>query len=148
MAKSFKEPHLKDLEKLPVDHQCQVAKTVTDDLVNTPKHIVWMKEKPIPYISNDKFSQEDIFHYWSGSLTGYTHVNQTYPDVVRMWRQFHGRNQSIRRCRLEMTKESSPMMMTHTGNINSLQCQEVGRRKGSKEVVVILSYSVALVWLV
>jgi hypothetical protein len=27
----------------------------------------WMKEKPIPYISNDKFSQEVIFHYWTGS---------------------------------------------------------------------------------
>jgi hypothetical protein len=23
----------------------------------------WMKEKPIPYISNDNFSQEVIFHY-------------------------------------------------------------------------------------
>ncbi len=49
-----------------------------------------MKEKPIPYISNDKFSQEDIFQYWTGSLPGHAHVNQTYPDVVRMWRQFHG----------------------------------------------------------
>ncbi len=42
-----------------------------------------MKEKPIPYISNDKFSQEGIFDYWSGRLTGHPHVNQTYPDVVR-----------------------------------------------------------------
>ena len=25
-----------------------------------------------------------------GSLSGHAHVNQTYPDVVRMWRQFHG----------------------------------------------------------
>jgi hypothetical protein len=50
----------------------------------------WMKEKPIPYISNDKFSQEDIYHYWAGRLPGHAHVNQTYPDVVRMWRQFHG----------------------------------------------------------
>ena len=50
----------------------------------------WMKEKPIPYISNDKFSQEDIFDYWAGRLPGHAHVNQTYPDVVRMWRQFHG----------------------------------------------------------
>ncbi len=50
----------------------------------------WMKEKPIPYISNDKFSQEGIFKYWVGSLTVHAHVNQTYPDVVRMWRQFHG----------------------------------------------------------
>ena len=47
-----------------------------------------------------------------------------------------------------MTKESSPMMMTHTGNGSNLQCQEVGRRKGAKEVVVIWVYSVALVWLV
>ena len=50
----------------------------------------WMKEKPIPYISNDKFSQEGIFDYWAGRLAGHAHVNQTYPDVVRMWRQFHG----------------------------------------------------------
>ncbi len=50
----------------------------------------WMKEKPIPYITNDKFSQEDIFDYWAGSLIGNAHVNQTYPDVVRMWRQLHG----------------------------------------------------------
>ncbi len=49
-----------------------------------------MKEKPIPYISNNKFSQEDIFHYCAGRLPGHAHVNQTYPDVFRMWRQFHG----------------------------------------------------------
>ena len=47
-----------------------------------------------------------------------------------------------------MTKESSPMMMTHTGNASSLQCQEVGRRNGAKDLVVIWSYSVDLVWLV
>jgi hypothetical protein len=29
------------------------------------------------------------------------------------------------------------MMMTHTGNTSSLQCQEVGRRKGTKTVVVM-----------
>jgi len=46
------------------------------------------------------------------------------------------------------TSEFSPMMMTHTGNTSSLQCQEVGRRKGSKEVVVIWTYSVVLVCLV
>jgi hypothetical protein len=50
----------------------------------------WMKKKPILYMSNDKFSQEDIFQYWSGSLSGHAHVNHTYSDVVRMWRQFHG----------------------------------------------------------
>jgi hypothetical protein len=49
-----------------------------------------MKENQIPYISNDKFSQEGIFDYWAGRLSGHTHVNQTYPDVVRMWRQLHG----------------------------------------------------------
>jgi hypothetical protein len=38
---------------------------------------------------NDKFSQEGIFYYWAGRLPGHAHVNQTYPDVVRMWRQFH-----------------------------------------------------------
>jgi hypothetical protein len=45
-------------------------------------------------------------------------------------------------------KEVFTMMMTHTGNTSSLQCQEVGRRKGAKVVVVIWTYSVALVWLV
>ena len=50
----------------------------------------WIKEKPIPYMSHDNFSQGGIFHYWGGRLTGHTHVNQTYPDVIRMWRQFHG----------------------------------------------------------
>jgi hypothetical protein len=55
------------------------------------------------------------------------------------------RHQSIRCCRLVMTKESSPMMMTHTGNTSSLQCQEVGRRKGTKELVEIWTYSVSLV---
>ena len=50
----------------------------------------WLLEKPIPYISNDNFSQEDIFEYWNEQLPGHAHVKRTYPDVVRMWRQFHG----------------------------------------------------------
>jgi hypothetical protein len=32
-----------------------------------------MKEN---HISNDKFSQEAIFQYWVGSLSGHVHVNQ------------------------------------------------------------------------
>jgi hypothetical protein len=50
----------------------------------------WLLEKPIPYISNDNFSQEGIFDYRNDHLTGYAHVKRTYPDVVRMWRPFHG----------------------------------------------------------
>jgi hypothetical protein len=50
----------------------------------------WLKETPIPYISNDKFSKEGIFHYWHGQLPRHAHVNRTYPDVVRMWRHIHG----------------------------------------------------------
>jgi hypothetical protein len=50
----------------------------------------WVLEKTIPYISNDNFSQEDIFDYWNGKLSGHAHVKRTHPDVVRMWRQFHG----------------------------------------------------------
>ena len=46
------------------------------------------------------------------------------------------------------SQESSPMMMTHTGNTSSLHSQEVSTRKGAEEVVVIWAYSVALVWLV
>jgi hypothetical protein len=49
----------------------------------------WIKETPFPYISNDNFSQKDISHYWAGRLPGQDHVNQTYPDVVRMWRPTH-----------------------------------------------------------
>ena len=40
------------------------------------------------------------------------------------------------------------MTMTHTANRSSLRWQEVGRRKGAEEVVVIWGYSVGLVWLV
>ncbi len=47
-------------------------------------------QKPIPYISYDNFSQEGIFDYWNGKLPGHAHVKRTYPDVVRMCRQFHG----------------------------------------------------------
>jgi hypothetical protein len=50
----------------------------------------WLLEKPIPYISNDNFNQEGIFDDWNGKLSGHPHVKRTYPDVVRMWRQFHG----------------------------------------------------------
>ncbi len=39
-------------------------------------------------------------------------------------------------------------MMTHTGNGSSEQSQEICRRKGRKEVVVIWDYSVTLVWVV
>ena len=100
-----------------------------------------MKENPSPYISND----------------------------VKMWRQFHGSGKQLdalkkrtmdktleitlkvsinTTLRLVMTKESSPMMMTHTEKASSLQCQEVGRRKGAKAVVVIWAYSVVLDWFV
>ncbi len=50
----------------------------------------WLLEKPVPCISNDNFIQEDIFAYWNDNLSGHSHVNRTYPDVVRMWRQFNG----------------------------------------------------------
>jgi len=82
----------------PFEKEIRLAKETSTEEVRVsyvnPKTLdqleEWMKEKPIPYISNDKFSQEDIFQYWSGRLSGHAHVNQTYPDVVRMWRQFHG----------------------------------------------------------
>jgi hypothetical protein len=44
----------------------------------------WMQEKPIPYISNDKFSQEVIFQYWTGEagrLSGHAHLNQVYHNI-------------------------------------------------------------------
>ena len=82
MVKEFKESHAKEIEKLAADRLCETEKKATDDVVNTPKHTV--------ISMHDNFSQKGILHYWGGSLPGHTHVNQTYPDVVRMWRQFHG----------------------------------------------------------
>ena len=47
-------------------------------------------KKPIPCISNYDFSQKGIFYYWNDQMSGNSHVKRTCPDVVRMWRQFHG----------------------------------------------------------
>jgi hypothetical protein len=41
----------------------------------------WLLEKPIPYTSNDNFSEEGIFDYWNGNLPEHTRVKRTYPDV-------------------------------------------------------------------
>jgi hypothetical protein len=75
-----------------------------------------MKETPIPYISNDKLSQEDIFDYWVVCLSWYDHVN-------------------LENTMLFSSQLENNMIMSYTGNTSSLQCQEVGRRKGSKEVL-------------
>ncbi len=77
-----------------------------------------------------------------------THVNPTYPDVVRMWRQFHGCPASGGLIERVFFSDSSPMMMTHTGNTSSLQRQEVDWRMEVREVIVIWTYSVVLVWFV
>ncbi len=73
-------------------HEAQVRPSPSGGYVKAPVDQLeeWILEKPIPYISNENFSQEGIFHYWHDQLPGHAHVNQTYPDVVRMWRQFHG----------------------------------------------------------
>jgi hypothetical protein len=34
----------------------------------------WFLVKPIPYISNDNFSQEGIFDYWNDHLSGHAHT--------------------------------------------------------------------------
>jgi hypothetical protein len=47
------------------------------------------------------------------------------------------KHQSIPNFRLVMTKESSLMMTKHTGNTSNLQWEEVSRRHGVEEVVVI-----------
>ena len=46
----------------------------------------WMKETPIPYISNDKFSQEGIFWYWSGSLSGHRMILLRKKTWIRPWK--------------------------------------------------------------
>ena len=40
MVKTFKESHVKDLEKLDVDRLHETEKKATDDVVNTPKDTV------------------------------------------------------------------------------------------------------------
>jgi hypothetical protein len=80
----------------------------------------------------------------SSSQLGSTMMLSRKGPWTRPWKS-QKRHQSIRSCRLVMTKESSPMMMTHTGNTSNLQCHEVVRRKGAKEVVVIWAYSGGLV---
>ena len=53
----------------------------------------------------------------------------------RPWK-VHWKHESIPCPQFVMTKESSPTMMTHTGNASSLRWQEVGRsQQGAEEVV-------------
>ena len=42
------------------------------------------------YVKQVQSGRNRIFQYWAGRLPGHAHVNHTYPDVVRMWKQFHG----------------------------------------------------------
>jgi hypothetical protein len=74
-------------------------------------------------------------------------LNMT-PETLYMNQGSSLNMKSIPNYRPVMTKESSPMMMTHTDNTRSLRCQDLGRRTGVEEVVVRCPYSVVLVWLV
>ena len=64
-------------KQMRLDYESQVRVSTVQTSVN-PQVLdeleEWIKEKPVPYTSNDKFSQEDIFHYWAGSLTGHADV--------------------------------------------------------------------------
>ena len=42
----------------------------------------WLKETSVPYTPDDNFSQTGIFEYWHSKTS-------KYPDLARMWRQFH-----------------------------------------------------------
>jgi hypothetical protein len=46
MVKSFKESHVKDLEKLVADRQCQEEKRATDDLLDTVPYFQCYEKKP------------------------------------------------------------------------------------------------------
>ena len=77
---------------LPQDEQTDTVRTVTSYL-----DPVWNAFSQIYTLLDPRFknynmcpTRKYICQYWSGRLSGHTHVNQTYPDVVRMWRQFHG----------------------------------------------------------
>ena len=114
-----------------------------------------MKEKPIPYISNYKFSQDGIFQYWAGRLPGHTHVNQVYPDLVRMWRQSHDCPASgggIERVffstgKLHDVLKKKTMDKTLERTLKASINTKLPR-KGVQEVVVRSVYSVVLVWFV
>ena len=63
---------------LNYESQVRVSTSQTSVKTQTLDQLVeWIKEKPVPYTSNDKFSQEGILHYWAGSLSGHAHQ----PDV-------------------------------------------------------------------
>ena len=63
----------------------------------------WLLEKPIPYISNDNFSQEGIFDYWNGKLPGHAHVKRTYPDVTGAGKQ----HDALKKSTMDKTLEST-----------------------------------------
>ena len=99
-----KDDTTKDLEKLVADRLCEVGIKSTDDLTNTPKHtersyLTTVDGHVIRYQNTSNLEQhyirggedhyirggedhEYFFHYWSGSLSGNAHFNQTYPNVV------------------------------------------------------------------
>ncbi len=73
-----------------------------------------------------------------GGSAAQKHTHGTLPDSVH----------ATKKSSTPVASGTTAMMMTHTGNASNLQCQEVGRRKGAKEVLVMWAYSVALVWFV
>lgn len=66
------------------------SKTVQPLTLKVDQLEEWLNEPPVPYVADDDFSKHGIFQYWHGQLKGHYHVYSQYPDVVRMWRQFHG----------------------------------------------------------
>ncbi len=70
-------------------------------------------EKPWLSVIIKLFSQEVIFQYWSGLLSGHLYVNQTSPDVVRMWRQRTYSTLPVATLRPLTTSPWKPQMKTH-----------------------------------
>ena len=59
------------------------AEAVSSQHVPAPDQLEeWLKETSVPYVPDDNFSQTGIFEYWHSKTS-------TYPDLARMWRQFH-----------------------------------------------------------
>jgi hypothetical protein len=65
-----------DFEKqMSLDNESDKTSVRTSPCQTQVDHLEgWLLETPIPYISNDSFSQEDIFDYWNVQLPGHGQI--------------------------------------------------------------------------
>ena len=104
------DPFEKQMCLVNESHETKVRPSRSEGCVKTQSAQLeeWFKEKPDPYISNDNFIQDGIFHYWHGNLSGHVRfmilkfgllpsqgmfgsrqTERILMSLGRMWRQFH-----------------------------------------------------------